>query len=83
MQSTEATASTPSTAHEMIVLLRDVFERREAESYLGEQVTISQHMLQGAALAADVGHDEAVVAGALLHDTGHYINEFPLAVGAT
>ena len=83
MQSTEATASTPSTADEMIALLRDVFERRGAESYLGEQVTISQHMLQGAALAADAGHDEAVVAGALLHDIGHYINEFPLAIGAT
>jgi [1-hydroxy-2-(trimethylamino)ethyl]phosphonate dioxygenase len=81
-QAAEPTSS-PRNAEQMIALLRDVFERRGADSYLGEDVTMSQHMLQSAALAAAAGLDDAVVAGALLHDIGHYINDFPESLGAT
>ena len=55
----------------------DIFERRGADSYLGEQVTMSEHMLQGAELAEKAGGSDEIIAAALLHDIGHYTNEFP------
>ena len=56
--------------------LADIFERRGAESYLGEAVTMAEHMYQTAALALDEGAPDALVAAALLHDIGHYTSEF-------
>ena len=46
-------------------------EARGGAAYLGEPVTIAQHMLQTAALAVAAGAAEALVAAALLHDIGH------------
>ncbi|MEX0285198.1 MAG: HD domain-containing protein [Paracoccaceae bacterium] len=60
----------------IVAFLADIFERRGAESYLGEAVTMSEHMLQGAYLAEQAGSADEMVAGALLHDIGHYTNEF-------
>ena len=66
-----------SLARDTIVpFIADIFTRRGAESYLGEAVTMSEHMLQGARLAEVAGADETLVAAALLHDIGHYTNEF-------
>lgn len=59
-----------------ISLLRDIFLRRGSDSYLGESVTMSEHMLQAAALAKSEGADDELVAAALLHDVGHYADEF-------
>ena len=56
--------------------LADIFERRGAESYLGEAVTMAEHMYQTAALALAEGAPDALVAAALLHDIGHYTSEF-------
>ncbi len=61
----------------IVAFLADIFERRGAESYLGEQVTMSEHMLQGAQLAEDANAGDELIAAALLHDIGHYTNEFP------
>lgn len=61
----------------IVPFIGDIFARRGAESYLGERVTMSQHMLQAACLAEQEGSDDALVAAALLHDIGHYTNEFP------
>lgn len=61
---------------DIIARIVDIFERRGAESYLGEQVTMSQHMLQAASLAESEGADDELVVGALLHDVGHYADEF-------
>lgn len=61
----------------IVDFIADIFNRRGAESYLGEQVTMSQHMLQGAQLAEQAGASDEIVAAALLHDIGHYTNEFP------
>ena len=64
------------SAETIVDFIADIFERRGAESYLGEEVTMSQHMLQGAKLAEDAGASDELIAAALLHDIGHYTNEF-------
>jgi phosphonate degradation associated HDIG domain protein len=60
----------------IVEFIADIFERRGAESYLGEAVTMSEHMLQGAVLAEGEGAPDELVAAALLHDIGHYTSEF-------
>ncbi|MDZ7749654.1 MAG: HD domain-containing protein [Halofilum sp. (in: g-proteobacteria)] len=65
------------TRDTIVDFIGDIFARRGAESYLGEAVTMSQHMLQAAQLAEHEGAGEDLVAAALLHDIGHYTNEFP------
>jgi [1-hydroxy-2-(trimethylamino)ethyl]phosphonate dioxygenase len=65
------------SADTIVAFIADIFTRRGADSYLGEEVTMSEHMLQGAQLAEQAGADDALVAAALLHDIGHYTNEFP------
>ena len=65
------------TADNIVAFIGDIFERRGADSYLGEDVTMSQHMLQGAQLAEQAGAGDDLIAAALLHDIGHYTNEFP------
>lgn len=68
----------------IVAFIADIFERRGAESYLGEAVTMSQHMLQGAVLAEREGAADELVAAALLHDIGHYTSEFgTLSLGDT
>jgi phosphonate degradation associated HDIG domain protein len=62
--------------HSIIPFIGDIFKRRGAESYLGEAVTMSEHMLQSAFFAERDGASEELVAAALLHDIGHYTNEF-------
>ncbi|WP_421694803.1 (R)-1-hydroxy-2-trimethylaminoethylphosphonate oxygenase [Aestuariivirga sp.] len=66
----------------IVEFIADIFERRGAESYLGEAVSMSEHMLQGAVLAEKEGAPEELVAAALLHDIGHYTSEFgPMSLG--
>ncbi len=65
------------TRETIVDFIADILERRGADSYLGEGVTMLQHMLQGACLAEREGASEALIAGALLHDIGHYTSEFP------
>ena len=60
----------------IVPFLAEIFERRGAEEYLGEPVTIAEHMLQGAALAESEGASDELVAAALLHDIGHFTSEF-------
>ncbi|WP_415005887.1 HD domain-containing protein [Aestuariivirga sp.] len=68
----------------IVAFIADIFERRGAESYLGEAVTMAQHMLQGAVLAEKAKAPEDLVAAALLHDIGHYTSEFgTLSLGDT
>ena len=64
------------TTGNIVEFIADIFERRGAESYLGEPVTMSEHMLQGAWLAEQEGAPDELVAAALLHDIGHYTSEF-------
>ena len=74
----------PLSKQTIIPFLREIFDRRGAEEYLGEPVTIGEHMLQAAHFAQQDGHDEIVIAAALLHDIGHFTGDFigmPLAEG--
>lgn len=64
------------THDNIVAFIADIFKRRGADSYLGEAVTMSQHMLQGAVLAEREGASEELIAAALLHDIGHYTSEF-------
>src|SRR5262245_44235119 len=63
-------------AKTIVPFLADIFERRGAEEYLGEPVTISEHMLQGAWFAEQEAAPEELVVAALLHDIGHFTSEF-------
>lgn len=64
------------THDNIVAFLADVFDRRGGEEYLGEPVTMAQHMLQGATLAERAGQPEEIVVAALLHDIGHFTSEF-------
>lgn len=61
----------------IVDFIGDIFRRRGADSYLGERVTMSEHMLQSAMLAERDDAGDALIAAALLHDIGHYTGEFP------
>lgn len=64
------------TADNIVDFLASIFERRGAEEYLGEPVTIGEHMLQGATIAERNGQSDEIIVGALLHDIGHFTSEF-------
>lgn len=63
--------------------LADIFERRGAEAYLGEDVTMAEHMLQCAALAEAEHAPDTLVASALLHDVGYFTGEFAFSIEDT
>ncbi|MCJ8300027.1 MAG: HD domain-containing protein [Pseudomonadales bacterium] len=62
----------------VVPFILDLFARRGPESYLGESVSMADHMEQSAACAVEDGADNALVIAALLHDIGHFISDFPL-----
>ena len=59
----------------LVAFLAELFERRGGEEYLGERVTMAEHMLQAAWLAERAGEEESVIVAALLHDIGHFTGE--------
>lgn len=64
--------------NEIIPFIMDLFARRGAEEYMGEPVSMAQHMQQTAACAvADNASNDLIVA-ALLHDIGHFVGDFPI-----
>lgn len=67
-------------ANNIVDYIADVFERRGAESYLGEEVSMAQHMLQAAQEAEISQADPELIVAALLHDIGHFSNEIPNSV---
>ncbi|MCB1446197.1 MAG: HD domain-containing protein [Rhizobiaceae bacterium] len=64
------------TRDTIVGFLGDIFRRRGGEEYLGEPVTMAEHMLQGAYLAERQGESEIIIVSALLHDIGHFTSEF-------
>ncbi len=69
-------SNTELTSRNVVAFLENIFERRGGEEYLGEPVTMAEHMLQGATIAEHRGDDELIVVAALLHDIGHFVSEF-------
>src|ERR1700760_1552856 len=55
--------------------IAELFAGPGARDYLGEAVTIGEHMRQAGALAEATGAPAALVAAALLHDVGHLRSE--------
>ena len=62
----------------VIEFILDLFARRGATEYMGEAVTMSQHMEQTAACAVADSAPDSLVIAALLHDIGHFIGEHPI-----
>src|SRR5881398_1220475 len=54
--------------------IADLFADRGRAAYLGEHVSIAEHMLQTAHAAAQDGATDELVAAALLHDVGHLLH---------
>lgn len=73
MQSTNA-----ANAANVVDFILDLFARQGATEYMGEAVTMSQHMEQTAACAVSDHADDELVIAALLHDIGHFIGEHPI-----
>ena len=57
-------------------IVRELLGKRGHESYLGEPVSMTQHMLQTAYLAENAGESDNLIVAALLHDIGHYTGGF-------
>lgn len=60
----------------IVAFIGGIFDRRGGEEYLGEPVTMAQHMLQGATIAEQNEMSEEIIVAALLHDIGHFTSEF-------
>ncbi len=65
-------------ANKIIDFILDLFAHRGAEEYMGEAVSMSQHMEQSAACAVADGAPESLVVAALLHDIGHFLGDHPI-----
>ena len=66
----------PRTPDEVVEFIKEIFINRGGESYLGEPVSMSEHMLQTAYNAEKNELDMPLIVAALLHDIGHYTGEF-------
>ncbi len=60
----------------IVSYIEDIFERRGNEIYAGEDVTVSEHMLQSGTIAKKRGLSNEIVVASLLHDIGHFNGEF-------
>jgi phosphonate degradation associated HDIG domain protein len=56
----------------------ETFRLHGDDTYLGEEVTLTEHMLQSARAAEEDGAGDTLVAAALLHDYGHLIHDLPV-----
>jgi phosphonate degradation associated HDIG domain protein len=62
-----------SAADEIMAL----YDRRGAQAYFGEEVSMSEHGLQAAYFAQQSGAPDALIVAALLHDVGHLTESVP------
>jgi phosphonate degradation associated HDIG domain protein len=63
-----------------VTVVDEIFERFDEagdELYIGEPVTVSEHMLQAAAFASRDEAPPELIAAALLHDYGHLVHGLP------
>ena len=62
----------------IVDFILDLFARRGSDEYMGEPVSMAQHMEQTAACATSDGATNNLVIAALLHDIGHFVGDFPI-----
>ncbi|WP_461538551.1 HD domain-containing protein [Spongorhabdus nitratireducens] len=62
-----------SQSVDIIDQISDMFEQQGQATYLGENISIAEHMLQCAWLAKQAGEPDEIIAAALLHDIGHLL----------
>ena len=67
---------TDLNATNIVDFIGSIFEKRGDEEYLGEPVTMGQHILQGATMAEQSKEPDEIIIGTLLHDIGHFTSEF-------
>jgi phosphonate degradation associated HDIG domain protein len=67
--STSSPGSHPGHAYQG---LRALFDSEGARDYLGEEVSMAQHMLQTGAAARRAGAHPELVVAAVVHDVGHF-----------
>ena len=65
------------TPENIVPFIEEIFRRRGTDAYLGENVTMSEHMLQAAQLAERAHSERELVLAALLHDIGHFTSDYP------
>ena len=75
MKSNPGAGAIPRGDGTILDRLEQLFISRGRELYLGEAVTIAEHMLQCAALAEAQSAGDPLIAAALLHDVGHFAAE--------
>jgi len=63
------------TRGNFVARLAAAFESEGARAYLGEPLTLAEHMLQAATLAEEREMDDEIIVAALLHDIGHLVTE--------
>ena len=66
------------SSDKIIDFIFGLFAQRGAEEYMGESVTMSQHMEQTAACAVADKASDSLVISALLHDIGHFVGDHPI-----
>lgn len=57
-------------------IIQGIFRNQGQQDYLGENVTMAEHMMQAAHQAEQMGCDALTITGALLHDIGHFTSAF-------
>ncbi|MFZ9037441.1 MAG: HD domain-containing protein [Gammaproteobacteria bacterium] len=62
----------------IVDFILELFATRGAAEYMGEAVSMSQHMEQSAACARADNAPDSLVIAALLHDIGHFIGAHPI-----
>lgn len=65
-----------STSNSILVKIEKLFSQHGSDWYMGEPVTMAEHMLQSAFFAQQAGADDELIIAALLHDIGHYTSEY-------
>jgi gamma-butyrobetaine dioxygenase len=63
------------TVADPVALVERMFAGDGGRAYLGEAVSIAEHMLQVAARGQEAGAPAALVAAALLHDIGYLVGD--------
>jgi phosphonate degradation associated HDIG domain protein len=65
------------TPDEIVVDIFTKFRDYGQAVYLGEPVTLTEHMLQTAYFAEQDGAGPTLIAAAVLHDFGHFVHDLP------